>query len=465
MAAERESFGVWSCSRQSGALHAWRQGDGMARVTAARCTLAHPGALLELYGGRRLLALIESPATAACAIAVVDATADARPELMRFPAPETLLCVAATPDSRLILAGASSGRCYAWEGSTGVLLRVWDAHIGAVRAVCVLRDGSSLITAGDDALVHVWAISDACALRVTEMTTESAISASRPLQAWRTLDGHALSVRALSTGLAGPHATVLSGSDDGSVRLWSLLDGNDARTFTLPASVSALVFAEHTAVAFAGLADGSIARIDFTRASANSKPRVVSGHAARITCMRLSPDFCALVTSSEDGTVRCWDFVTLVLLSTYDKHAGTTVDAIAVVPVFHKTSPATHFAPLSALQHTLFDEDDHLTAPVYRPAMQGELPDVTCSSEHASVARAPSTSATLKAITFALNAATRRDSSTYASANAFETSTAPHYAARIAQLEHRVLELECENAELCEASAELYDAAVAAQIP
>src|SRR5688572_3124641 len=82
--------------------------------------------------------------------------------------------------------------------------RVIEAHGSHVLAVIFSRDGKRLISGGMDALIKVWAWPS--------------------LELEGTLQGHDKSVNCLA--LTGPDGnTLLSGSTDGTVRLWPLHPG------------------------------------------------------------------------------------------------------------------------------------------------------------------------------------------------------------------------------------------------
>ena len=48
-----------------------------------------------------------------------------------------------------------------WDFETGALLAAEHAHCEAVRAVAFSRDGSTLVSGGDDGIVMVWDVQTA----------------------------------------------------------------------------------------------------------------------------------------------------------------------------------------------------------------------------------------------------------------------------------------------------------------
>src|SRR5262249_24594477 len=126
--------------------------------------------------------------------------------------------------TRLRHAGAVEGVAFlaggtkliSWGGQGDWSVRIWDAATGkegwkeglpaGTRALAVSRDGRLLATGGDDRVVRLWE------------------AASRPLRVLQQFQVH----QAVVTCLAfTPDDRVVSGSADGSVRLWDQPSGKE----------------------------------------------------------------------------------------------------------------------------------------------------------------------------------------------------------------------------------------------
>jgi WD40 repeat protein len=59
---------------------------------------------------------------------------------------------------------------------TGDLLRAWDAHYGPVTRLAFTEDDAVLLSAADDATVHVWAVTRCGALRFSLSLSLSLLS-------------------------------------------------------------------------------------------------------------------------------------------------------------------------------------------------------------------------------------------------------------------------------------------------
>jgi pre-rRNA-processing protein IPI3 len=80
--------------------------------------------------------------------------------VMRSVAPERLESLRCTADGSFILGGGQSGRLYAWEAGSGRLLAAFEAHYNAISCIATTDDDSYVITAGGDAIIHVWLLAD-----------------------------------------------------------------------------------------------------------------------------------------------------------------------------------------------------------------------------------------------------------------------------------------------------------------
>lgn len=60
----------------------------------------------------------------------------------------------------LLIGGGLSGKIYVWELNSGLLLNVKEAHYQSITTLKTTNDGSYLVTAGKDARVLIWKITD-----------------------------------------------------------------------------------------------------------------------------------------------------------------------------------------------------------------------------------------------------------------------------------------------------------------
>jgi len=83
--------------------------------------------------------------------------------LFKCRTPETMGPIVSTPDGLYVLAGGRSGKAYAWEVASGLLVQSWDAHFKSVTCMTLTSDGGFLITGSEDTMVRAWAMADVLA--------------------------------------------------------------------------------------------------------------------------------------------------------------------------------------------------------------------------------------------------------------------------------------------------------------
>jgi WD40 repeat protein len=127
---------------------------------------------------------------------------------------ESTLCVAFSPDGRLLASGSgdqwSNGDHTAriWDVVTGRELRRFEAHRGMVTGIAFTPDGRSVVSGSEDATALVWDISDL----THERTTSRAITADERRARWNELAGEDSRAAYLATrALSVPSAVAFLG--------------------------------------------------------------------------------------------------------------------------------------------------------------------------------------------------------------------------------------------------------------
>ena len=157
-----------------------------------------------------MLVLAGFAAAAGCKWTETDMPEKPRRVLQGGAAP--FLCVAVSPDGKLVVAGDKAGSISIWDTASGALQRTLKGHGGFVFDVAFSPDGSKLATGGDDKTARIWEVATGKPLAVLsghENMLESVVF---------TPDGHGLTTA--TSGLRGV------------VRLWDI-STQQARVLTL----------------------------------------------------------------------------------------------------------------------------------------------------------------------------------------------------------------------------------------
>ncbi|MCX6900668.1 MAG: DUF4062 domain-containing protein, partial [Verrucomicrobia bacterium] len=172
--------------------------------------------------------------------------------------------VSVTADGRRAVSGSWDKTLRVWDLESGACLRALEGHSSDVKCVSVTADGRRAVSGSRDKTLRVWDLESGACLRILKghssavsslgVTADGrrAVSGSwdKTLRVWdlesgqclRTLEGHSASVWSVSVTADGRRAVsgnsasrpgdrrVVSGSDDGALRVWDLESGQCLRT-------------------------------------------------------------------------------------------------------------------------------------------------------------------------------------------------------------------------------------------
>lgn len=226
----------------------------------------------------------------------------------RFSTGTAAICVALSPDERLVAAGNTHGGLYVYDvsGKAPVLAGTFPIATSAVYSVDFSPDGKSLAASAYDGQIHLFD------------TSGDKVKVREPSQ----LAGHKTPVRAVRFSPSGK--TLVSGSTDGTIRFWTMNKDSVSEGVKLeghPKGVTALAWSPTGTMLAAGAGDGSV----WFWAVGN---RVTRGgapfpaHKAEVSCLTYSPSGRSLFTCSPDGTAGVWNAATRRLRYAVEGHQG-----------------------------------------------------------------------------------------------------------------------------------------------
>lgn len=183
-------------------------------------------------------------------------------------AAESVPAVTISPDGKLAATGGNDGAIKLWDAATGAPVRTLAGHTAAVTALRFSADGARLFSASADKTIRGWQTADGAATGgVNAPAPQNALTlvgdgsqiaaggADNIVRIWpiaavtsgavadaapaRELPGHTQPITALATLPTTP-TQILSGSADGSARLWNTADGQLVKQFDHGAAITAV---------------------------------------------------------------------------------------------------------------------------------------------------------------------------------------------------------------------------------
>lgn len=179
-------------------------------------------------------------------------------------------------------------------------------HSNSVWSVAITPDGQILTSGSEDKTIKIWSLGDGKLLR--------------------TLAGHADTVRAIAISSDGQ--TLVSGSSDKTIKIWRLDTGKLLRTLSGHAdSVWSIAISPDGQ----SLASASGDKIEIWNLNNGKLLSTLSGHTSRVISIAISRDGQTLASSSLDKTIKIWGLGTGELLRTLSGHSDWVL-SVAISP-------------------------------------------------------------------------------------------------------------------------------------
>lgn len=188
------------------------------------------------------------------------------------------------PTGTTIASGSHDKEIFLWDvhGDCKNFM-VLKGHKNAVLDVQWTTDGSTIVSASPDKTVRAW-----------DVETGKQI---------KKMAEHSSFVNSCCPARRGP-PLIVSGSDDGTAKLWDMRQRGAIQTFPDKFQITAVSFSDASDKIYSGGVDNDVKVWDLRRCEVTM---TLQGHQDTITGMQLSPDGSYLLTNAMDCTLRIWD--------------------------------------------------------------------------------------------------------------------------------------------------------------
>lgn len=211
-------------------------------------------------------------------------------------------CVAFSSDGRRVVSGGSDKKIIVWDAVEGARLETLEGSPGPVYAVCF---APALASIPEQEIARGWVMSQLykTAFFLKQVFTNESLYDIPPSQTSKVVaqDGWVL-----SGGRDGVNDTVNS-----RVRIWNLAEGKEARALKgHKGAISCIVYKPDLRVILSGSPDGSV-RLwkpwDISSTADDQSYKTMSGYTRGLTSMAVTNDGTTLVNASVDGTLHVWN--------------------------------------------------------------------------------------------------------------------------------------------------------------
>mmetsp|Transcript_7623 Transcript_7623/g.10296 ORF Transcript_7623/g.10296 Transcript_7623/m.10296 type:complete len:342 (+) Transcript_7623:55-1080(+) len=197
---------------------------------------------------------------------------------------DAVLCCAFNPAGTVLASGSHDKHLFLWnvQGDCENFMMM-KGHRNALVDLHWMTDGASLVSASADHTVRGW-----------DAETGQQI---------KKMAEHDSFVNSCCPARRGP-PLVVSGSDDGTSKLWDMRVKASIQTFADDYQVTAVAFSDASDKVYTGGIDNIVKVWDLRK---NEVAMQLKGHSDTVTGMKVSPDGAFLLTNSADCTLRAWD--------------------------------------------------------------------------------------------------------------------------------------------------------------
>jgi WD40 repeat protein len=240
--------------------------------------------------------------------------------------------IALSPDGKCIVSGGYNGAMRLWNANSGKVIAKWKGHKDHVTSVCWDRDGGRVVSGSYDGTAKVWDMVDGKTVLAfdtghsvvegiiyspdTTMIATGGVTWGEKLflsifdaktgHLITDLDGHTKRVTGLAWTAGG--TTLISGSRDGSIRIWNSTTWQQIAILT-EHSVRAIAISPDGHTLASTSCDKTARLWDLENGQPVGSPLQ---HVKEVNCVSFSADGKLLATGCKDNNAYLWDVSAII---------------------------------------------------------------------------------------------------------------------------------------------------------
>ena len=236
-------------------------------------------------------------------------------------AQSTAYCVTISPDGQFLISGGNDKTIKVRSLHSGKILRTLTGHSGSVYAIDISPDGQTLVSGSWDQTIKVWN------LHAGNQAGIAPTSRNLGGGLLYTLTGHSGEVNAVAISPNGE--TLVSGSEDSTIKLWDLRTGELKTTLTAHSNaVKSVAISSDNRTLVSSSADSTI---NLWHLHTSELLHTLTGHSNWVRSTAISSDGQILASGSQDKTIKLWHLHTGKLYYHLTGHWGE-VNSVAISP-------------------------------------------------------------------------------------------------------------------------------------